>query len=155
MFEAHYCPDELATSESVAALPTDLVALYRRAHYCVPFQGSETILRIDVRSEMLLKIHRLRGVSCSAYITAWNPGGRALPLAENIARHHRLLSTLRSAGFAWQEGEGRSPEGDWRETSVLVLGMNEAQARGIGSDFEQNAIVWSGADVTPRLLLLG
>lgn len=154
MFEAHYCPDELAQGESVAALPTDLVTLYRRAHYCVPFQGSEAILRIDVRSELLLKIHRLRGVSCSAYLTAWNPGGRALPLAENIARHHRLLSALRSAGFAWQEGEGRSPEGDWRETSVLVLGMTESQARHIGNEFEQNAIVCAGADVIPRLLLL-
>jgi hypothetical protein len=154
MFEAHYCPDELSQSEAVTALPADLIALYRIAHYCVPYNGSEAILRIDIRSELLLKIHRLRGVSCSAYLTAWNPGGRARPLAENIARHHRLLSRLRSTGFAWQEGEGRSPDGTWRETSVLVLGMDESEARRVGNEFEQDAIVCAGADVIPRLLLL-
>lgn len=52
-------------------------------------------------------------------------------------------------------GEGKHPSGDWDgEASVLVLGIDLDDAKAAGNKWEQNAIVWSGADGVPQLILL-
>jgi hypothetical protein len=52
-------------------------------------------------------------------------------------------------------GIGVHPTGEWRgEPSYLVPGLSRAAAEELGSRFEQNALIWSGADAVPELLLL-
>ena len=53
------------------------------------------------------------------------------------------------------DGIGCDPSGCWPgEASCLVLGLSIDIARALGTEFEQNAIVWCGADAVPELVLL-
>ena len=52
------------------------------------------------------------------------------------------------------EGAGY-PAGAWpRELSYFALGIDEGAARQLGRRFDQDAVVWAGADAVPKLLLL-
>lgn len=52
-------------------------------------------------------------------------------------------------------GEGKQPSGDWEgEDSLLVLGINLEDAKAVWIKWGQNAILWSGADGVPQLILL-
>lgn len=113
------------------------------------------VLRIGEPSAELAALHDAVGVSTSAFVTACNPGSVALSDAENARRHAELRAEVRRLGFASHEGRGRHPSGDWpAEASLLVLGIDEAAARSLGRRFGQKAIVWTGADATPRLIAL-
>jgi Protein of unknown function (DUF3293) len=47
------------------------------------------------------------------------------------------------------------PSGAWPpELSFFALGISERAARDLGRRFDQDAVVWAGADAVPRLLLL-
>lgn len=134
-------------------LPDDLVRAYRETDYVVGRDG--WILRIDEPSIELEAQHRRHGVTHSAFITAWNPFSQALSAAENAQRHAALLAELTRDGRAWFEGVGIHPSNAWPgEESVLILGLDLESAKAMGSRLQQNAIVWSGPDAVPRLILL-
>ncbi|MBV8250682.1 MAG: DUF3293 domain-containing protein, partial [Comamonas sp.] len=47
------------------------------------------------------------------------------------------------------------PQGLWPgEASVLIWGMDAPTARAWGEEWQQNAVLWCGADAVPRLLWL-
>ena len=88
-------------------------------------------------------------------MTAWNPFSRPLDAEDNAARHAELVDALVARGLAFEPGIGRHPTNGWPgEDSVLVYGLPLDEARALGERFGQNAIVWSGADAVPRLVLL-
>jgi hypothetical protein len=129
-----------------------LVAAYLATEYRVG--TPEFGLRIGKRSEELAAEHRVRGVGASAFVTACNPFSMELTDEQNAARHRDLCAELQSRGLAFIEGIGE-PVGDWKgEPSVLILGISREQASELGRRYEQNAIVWSGADAVPELVLL-
>jgi hypothetical protein len=66
-----------------------------------------------------------------------------------------MLGELSASGLAFVEGVGNDPSNIWPgERSFLVLGLVPEAAKSLGAQFGQNAIVWSGADAIPRLILL-
>jgi hypothetical protein len=112
-------------------------------------------LRVGESSAELLAAHVRQGVDCSAYLTAWNPFSRPTDDAANAARQAELLDALSRLGLVCLPGLGRHPSNDWPgEDSVLALGLGLDAAKALGVRFEQNAIVWSGADAVPQLILL-
>ncbi len=137
-----------------SALPRHLIDAYAVTRYCFNAVGGEVTLRIGMRSEPLAALHAAHGVSCSAYLTAWNPFSEALAPEINEARQREMESLVAARGHPMIRGEGRSPDGQWRESSVLVLGIAEPEACALGRQFGQNAIVVIGADALPRLQLL-
>ena len=51
-------------------------------------------------------------------------------------------------------GQGRHSTNDWPpELSLLVLGLDLTEAREVGARWGQNAIVWSGLDAVPALIV--
>lgn len=126
---------------------------YRDTHYQVNAGTGAFILRVDRYSPELATLCRNSGASCAAFITAWNPASRA---PDSGAENHRwqcaLIAELEALGLPWLPGEGRSPDGAWREPSVLALGLDREPALVLGRAFGQNAIVHAGADAVPRLL---
>jgi hypothetical protein len=133
--------------------PATILA-YRRAHYEV--RGTPAmVLRVDEPSPALAAIYRATGTASAAFLTACNPEGRPLADAANARRHEALGRELRSLGLGLREGVGTSPVGDWPgEASYLVLGIERAAAMSLGRKYRQNAIVFSGPDAVPRLVLL-
>ena len=112
-------------------------------------------LHVGKTSADLLAAHARQGVDCSAYLTAWNPFSQPTDDIANAARQAELLGALSRLGLVCMPGLGRHPSNDWPgEDSVLALGLALDEAKALGTRFEQNAIVWSGADAIPQLILL-
>jgi Protein of unknown function (DUF3293) len=135
------------------AIAADKVAAYRATQYRIG--GPEPFtLRIGTKSDALLQLYRKTGQTCGLFITAFNPFGQAQSAEANQAAHFQLGEDLRALSRHVIEGAGY-PSGAWPpELSFFALGISEGAARDLGRRFDQDAVVWAGADAVPRLLLL-
>jgi hypothetical protein len=141
----------------------DLEAAYRTTDYVVqvvPERGEggddrSLVLRVDIASQELRALHRRYGVDCSCFITACNPFSQPLDEQTNLRQQEALAAELRRRSLAFLPGAGRHPSNGWPpEPSFLVLGLALEASKNLGRHYEQNAIVWAGADVVPRLVTL-
>lgn len=129
-----------------------MLAAYRRAEYRV---GAQWSLRIGQHCPALAAWQQRQAVDGSTFISAVNPRSRRLSERENRRRHRRLKAWLDEAGLRYLEGAGVDPDGDWPpEPGFLVAGLDRDSAIALGRQFDQNAVVWSGADAVPQLVLL-
>jgi Protein of unknown function (DUF3293) len=132
--------------------PSTLQA-YRETDYRV-FGSEPFVLHVGVRSPELLSLHDSSRTPSSAFVTAYNPRGVITAEAANERRLGLLQQEIARRGWTAIEGLGRHPTGDWPgEPSYLVLGPSRGEAQALGQLFEQNAIIWSGANAVPELLL--
>ncbi len=91
----------------------------------------------------------------AAFLPACNPGSEIQSADVNAEAYARLGAELTAAGDHLVQGAGEDPTGVWTaEPSYLVLGMALDAAQEVGRRYGQNAIVWSGADAVPTLVLL-
>jgi hypothetical protein len=129
------------------------IQAYRETEYRV--HGDELFtLRIGEGSPALAAVHKRHRVDCSAYVTACNPYSQALHDGVNTQRHAELGRELHQRSLAAIEGLGQHPSNRWPgEASYLILGLTPEAAKTLGTRLEQNAIVWSGADAVPQLIL--
>jgi hypothetical protein len=113
------------------------------------------MLRARRPSAELKALQQQAGVTCSAFLTAWNPGSRRRANEVNQAAQSELEATLRAAAFALFAGVAVDPTGNWpEERSVLVLGIERERAEQLGRHYGQNAVLWMGADAVPEVVLL-
>ena len=100
-------------------------------------------------------LHRVFGVDCSAFITAANPFSSLTAATANAVRQSALADQLGLMKLRFIEGIGEHPSGTWpAEPSFLVLGLILSDAKQLGTNHGQNAIVWCGSDTVPQLILL-
>jgi Protein of unknown function (DUF3293) len=145
--------DLVAEPMTDTAIAADKVAAYQSTQYRIGGPEGFT-LRIGTKSDALLQLYRKTGQTCGVFITAFNPFGQAQSAEANEAAHFLLGEDLRGLSRHVIEGAGY-PSGDWpRELSFFALGIDEGAARQLGRRFDQDAVVWAGADAVPRLLLL-
>ena len=144
-------------------IDTDLEAAYRATDYVVELlsgKGQDAgvdpiVLKIDSASRELRALHRRHGVDCSCFITACNPFSRPLDEESNLYRQEALAVELRRRSLGFLPGEGLHPSNGWPpEPSFLVLGLALEASKNLGRHFEQNAIVWAGADAVPKLVMI-
>nr|WP_218959681.1 DUF3293 domain-containing protein [Cupriavidus sp. IK-TO18] len=127
---------------------------YRETHYRV-LGGTPMTLRVDQASAPLATLHQALGVACSGFITAANPFSQRCDDNANAARQQALAQDLAQMGLRAIEAAGEHPANGWpAEPSFLVPGLSLEGARSLGGKYGQNAVVWSGADAVPRLVLL-
>lgn len=149
------CTQMISREVGRTNLNPSLIAAYRAAHYEVSGVTPPFVLHVDVASAPLAALHQARGVACSAFLTACNPQGVAVAPAVNAEAQRRLEAELHRVGYPCVAGFGRDPDGCWPgEASLLVLGLARDRAIRVAGRFEQNALVWAGADATPALVLL-
>lgn len=131
-----------------------LIHAYRETQYRV-LGAFAMVLRPDVFSLDLADLHQALAVDCSVFITAYNPYSQAVDASANIRRQSELAGVLASRGFVVLDGIGTHPGGKWTaEPNFLVPGIALEEASAMGRQFQQNAIIWCGADAIPRLILL-
>lgn len=127
---------------------------YLETEYRVHGQPGFT-LRAGQFSAQLLGAHLQGNADCSAFLTACNPFSRPLDEAANAQRQAALAKALSDLGLRYLAGIGQHPSNGWPgEESFLVFGLSLEAAKALGSRFEQNGFIWSGADAVPRLILL-
>jgi hypothetical protein len=142
------------TEEGASKIPEATIRAYQNALYNVA-TAPPFCLRVDQPSSELKHLYGEHGLSTAAFLTACNPLGRRHAPKVNDARQRQLRAHLQDAGLYFLDGEGRDPEEKWSgEPSFLVLGISLDQAKAIGIQFGQNAILWAGGDTVPRLALL-
>jgi len=127
----------------------DLVRAYGQAIYRVladpPFD-----LRVDVHSRQLKAWQHDCGVSCSALITAANPGSQPLPDGENRSRTRRLERDLQ--GWSILPTQNIDPDGVWPiEQGFLVAGMTPEVAGCLAERWQQIAWLQMATDAVPEL----
>lgn len=84
-------------------------------------------------------------------ITAFNPGGRTVPVEKNERYHNVLLDDLNRRSVTWWPAAGGDPDGVHIEKSAAVVGLSEAEARELGRSLGQDAVfAWTPS--TWRLL---
>ena len=129
-----------------------LLRSYRNTTYRVTGVSPSIDIRIVTPCPMLDALLLQRAVSCWAFITAWNPMSRPLPLAENRERAARLAAEL-GEKFTSLAGAGIGDAGDWApEESLLVLGIAQADAIALALRYGQRAIVAGKHGDLPRLV---
>jgi len=137
-------------------IPSELdqttIEAYRSARYRIDGRFD---LIVDRSSTELGAWHAAHGRSCSALITAYNPGGCICSNLDNQVANRRLADIIGKTGLPFLFTVGLDPEGQWPpEPGFLIAGLERDSAEELGRRFGQNAIVWSGADAVPCLLLL-
>ncbi len=137
-----------------SAIDPDTLRAYRETEYRV-LGPTPFTLRNGEHSAPLAEMHAACQASSSAFITACNPHSVLLSEVENAQAQTALAHELAQAGLACLPGIGADPTGDWPvEPSFLVLGITQDAAEALARRFNQNAILWSGPDAVPQLVLL-
>ena len=145
----------VAILEAQSAVPLAKRSAYLRTQYRLGFGPDSVVLEIDSHSGRLAAQFAEYGVTCGAFITAYNPEGTQQSAEANSRDHAALLAQVAALGHAFIEGEGADATGEWpAERSVFAYGMDKASACAVGRQFRQDAIVWVGRDAVPQLVLL-
>lgn len=124
-----------------------------------------TNYRVDGIPELSIRLDRIhvdldgylseKGYATWAYLTAWNPGSRELPLAENRERNKLLLAEIQAGGWAYLPGIGIGDSGEWPgEESFLLFDIQKTAAMQLGAHFQQYAIVFGRIGERAELLWL-
>ena len=133
----------------------DKVRAYLATDYRLGHAAQDIVLTIGQRSERLAALFATKGVNCGAFLTAYNPRGTLQPEAANHLAHAQLATQLEQLGHEVIAGAGSEKGTDWAaEESYFALGMDLEPAKAMGTHFDQDAIVWVGADAEPQLILL-
>jgi hypothetical protein len=137
---------------SDSIIDPSLVQAYRQTRFKA---DNGLILLVGQPNAALVQAQRQQGTDCSAFITACNPFSQPLAADQNAARLADLAKALAQRGLAFVQGIGQHPSNTWPgEASYLVLGLALEDAKALGEQFCQNAIVCSAADGVPQLILL-
>lgn len=141
-------------SAKPTVVPGAALQAYHETEYRA-YSSPPVCMRLNVVSRELAQLHAAHGVLCSAFITACNPYSQLLSDVENMWRQANLKNELQARGYQVYEGAGVHPHNGWPlEPSFLVPGLGPDEATEFGIWFDQNAVVCSGADAVPRLVLL-
>ncbi len=138
-----------------AQIQPDKIRAYMATDYRLGHTDHDITLKIGVRSERLAALFTSSGVACGAFLTAYNPRGAMQPDAANQRAHAELAAMLHARSLSVIEGSGSEAGTDWpAEKSYFAMGLPLDAARHMGHHFDQDAIVWVGADAVAQLILL-
>ena len=111
------------------------------------------IMKVGEQNDALRALFASFGVECAAFIIAWNPGGKLADFDTNYDKQAELLSEIEALRLNYFVGEGVHPDGDWREDSYLVLGIQQSEADALAAQFQQAAYLWIPVSGVPELRL--
>lgn len=135
---------------------TSLREIYEANEYPAVIDGVPFALRPGARCPELDALLERRGLRTAAYLTAFNPAPRVLPLEENLRRNAELRDSL--AGLEIYDAPGGwlanapDPRRE-REPSLIVLGISDADAASRAARFGQAAFVVHAVGEPSRVVM--
>jgi len=135
----------------------DLRAAYVATDFVFEAEGHTYILRIGEQNQQVRELFAKHSVQGAAYITACNPASLTLGDVHNTLAMRALRRDLsvRNGGRPWvvYSGAGQDRAGIWPpDPSLMVLGIDRAEAEALGRRYGQYAIVWIDEAGTPSLV---
>ncbi len=149
-------PREFVYSASIAPsqLQDELLQAYVGTEYKVK-TGTPFTLRIGEFCEPCAKMCAQSGMTSAAFITPENPLGEKLTSRQNDKRWLNMENALNAKGFKFEMGIGQHPHNNWpEERSFLIWDLSIDVAIQLGSEYQQNAIVYLDDRFIPSLILL-
>jgi hypothetical protein len=137
---------------STARQPSELEKAYRASQYRVDLADSPLVIRIGQPHDKVDALLAHHGCFTWAFLTAHNPGSVLLSAAENEVRQARLRDEVSAAGWVFYPGEGLGTAGWPGEESLLVLGIDSADALALAGRHGQLALVFGRTGETAQLL---
>src|SRR5438128_11436757 len=123
-----------------------LLEAYRWTTFIADTPKGHLRLRVGQRCSELDALLAGHGITTWAYVTAFNPGSVPLTAEENTARQRRLERSVAELGLTSYHGEGIGDDRRWSaEPSLLILGIGREEAKRLGREFGQLAIVYGEA----------
>jgi len=115
---------------------------YRNTRYMV--QSPEMEIKIGLKNEELDVFLFDNHCWQWAFISAFNPGSKALPPAQNEQNHQKLRERINALKLRTCEGLGiPAQEEDWKpEKNFLILDISRVQAIAIAQEFGQLALLF-------------
>ena len=145
----------MSTSPTHTTIDPEKIAAYCKTSYCLALESGTLELVIDIRHDGLSAVFERHAVECGAFITAYNPKGTIQNADLNQFAHASLKNTVATLNLTGIDAFTQTHAGDWpTELGLFVLGIDLEQAKSLGNDFGQDALVWIGADLTPTLIFL-
>ena len=142
------------TCRKLAPVDETLLSAYRRTAFIADTPVGRLVLRVGERCSELDALLAASGVRTWTYVTAFNPGSVQLTPEENAARQRQLECSMADLGLVSYLGEGVGSDGRWpAEPSVLVLGIGRNDARRLGREYGQLAVVFGEIQREAELLL--
>ncbi len=139
---------------SQTQLSKTVINAYNTAHYKVA-GNKGFVMRIKRECAPLAELMKSHGVTCAAFITAYNPYGKKAKPPENMRYNKALWRDILGMRFIHFEGAGEDPTGRWKsEPSYLILGISLEDAKTLARKHRQNALVWADSDAVPQVILL-
>ena len=136
-------------------IAADKIRAYNATSYRLGHTDQDIVLTTGQPSPRLASLFKANGVECGAFLTAYNPRGTQQSDDANNQAHAQLALSLAHLDVQPIEGSGNEDGTDWpAERSYFALGLDLEAAKSIGTQFDQDAIVWVGADAVPQLTLL-
>jgi len=123
-----------------------LRAAYRATHYIAALPSGEVLIEVGQISPAVSAWLAGLGLHSAIFLSAWNSMSKPLSPEVNAIRHADLLSMVRNAPLPFVEAVGRSPDGSWSETSLLIAGVPLSEANRWARVFEQAGYVWIDRD---------
>ena len=136
---------------TLAHAPAALMAAFQRAIYRVWTPSGTFDLRAGEAHPGLAALMMEHGVTSAALLTACNPMGLPATDAFNQSAMAQLADALKEKGRPVLAAEADDDEGQWREPSLLVLGLDSYEANGLAHHFLQAAWLGITADGTPSV----
>ncbi len=136
-------------------IPQNLISAYMKTDFIVMQENKHFVIHINEHSKKLDALHRQYDAQSSTFITAYNPRSEPCTDEKNIAKQYDLEIALNKIKCVIILGLGQDAGRAWpSEPNFLAIGLSEDEARHLGIQYEQNAIVFSNEDAIPRLMLL-
>ena len=134
---------------------SDKVRAFMATDYRIGHTPQDIVLTIGRRSDRLAALFAAKGVNCGAFLTSYNPRSTIQSDQANGQAHAQLAAKLQELGLQAIEGSGSEEGTKWpAEKSFFALGLALEPAKAIGTQFDQDAIVWVGENAVPELVLL-
>ena len=131
-----------------------LLEAYRHTRFIAQTEIGPLEIRIGQRCPPLDELLTGQGVSTWAYVTAFNPASNLLSEQDNIERQRQLGRLVSSQGYLSYSGEGIAENSRWPpEASLLILGIQRADAVQLAQKFGQLAIVCGAVGHAAELVL--
>jgi hypothetical protein len=130
--------------------------IYEEAHYLVLLPGdsgtdNEVSFSINQQNPQIDKLMELHGKQTACFITACNPKGERIDDKENLRLMQELESIVQQKQLPYYFGQGGDLKGAWIEKSLLIVGIDRAEADQLAHRYEQNAVVWFELGRKPTL----
>lgn len=125
-----------------------LIKAYLNAHYFV--NDWKNPLKIGIYNEDLHAWISNNGLTRWIYFTSYNPKSSLLSITENKKRHIQLLKSISTSPTL--TGYSCSPDGNWKEESLLIGNYTVEEGIRLGIRWQQNAFLRGDHSAIPKLV---